>query len=179
MGALPFNPTYGASIGAPTRCPMTSWPPCARWAQGRTFRLIETQGTPGAVEGKLSQGGEFRVRIALGGPCTGRVEACEPPQRLLLTMRDPRSSTRPAGEDGDRSPADRRGRSDQAGTSSIWPTTSAVGSSATSRPAGVSSSQLTKHRTSAHPSSRRASQSTNRVGRRRLPADPRRDWGRR
>ena len=102
MGALPFNPTYGASIGAPTRCPMTSWPPCARWAQGRTFRLIETQGTPGAVEGKLSQGGEFRVRIALGGPCTGRVEACEPPQRLLLTMRDPRSSTRPAGEDGDR-----------------------------------------------------------------------------
>ena len=79
MGALPFNPTYGASIGAPTRCPMTSWPPCARWAQGRTFRLIETQGTPGAVEGKLSQGGEFRVRIALGGPCTGRVEACEPP----------------------------------------------------------------------------------------------------
>jgi hypothetical protein len=113
------------------------------------------------------------------GPCTGRVEACEPPQRLLLTMRDPRSSTRPAGEDGDRSPADRRGRSDQAGTSSIWPTTSAVGSSATSRPAGVSSSQLTKHRTSAHPSSRRASQSTNRVGRRRLPADPRRDWGRR
>ena len=43
----------------------------------------------GEVEGELSQGGEFRVRIALGGPRTGQVEACEPPQRLLLTMRDP------------------------------------------------------------------------------------------
>ena len=43
----------------------------------------------GEAEGELSQGGEFRVRIALGGPRTGRVEACEPPQRLLLTMRDP------------------------------------------------------------------------------------------
>lgn len=43
----------------------------------------------GAVEGDLSQGGEFRVRIALAGERTGHVEACEPPQRLLLTMRDP------------------------------------------------------------------------------------------
>jgi uncharacterized protein YndB with AHSA1/START domain len=43
----------------------------------------------GEVEGELSQGGEFRVRIALGGPRTGQVEACEPPQRLLVTMRDP------------------------------------------------------------------------------------------
>jgi uncharacterized protein YndB with AHSA1/START domain len=43
----------------------------------------------GEVEGKLSQGGEFRVRITLSGERTGRVEACEPPQRLLLTMRDP------------------------------------------------------------------------------------------
>jgi uncharacterized protein YndB with AHSA1/START domain len=43
----------------------------------------------GEVEGELSQGGEFRVRIALSGERTGRVEACEPPQRLLLTMRDP------------------------------------------------------------------------------------------
>ena len=43
----------------------------------------------GEVEGELSQGGEFRVRIALAGERTGRVEACEPPQRLLLTMRDP------------------------------------------------------------------------------------------
>jgi uncharacterized protein YndB with AHSA1/START domain len=43
----------------------------------------------GEVEGELSQGGEFRVRIALAGERTGKVEACEPPQRLLLTMRDP------------------------------------------------------------------------------------------
>jgi hypothetical protein len=29
------------------------------------------------------------VRIALSGERTGQVEACEPPQRPLLTMRDP------------------------------------------------------------------------------------------
>ena len=45
----------------------------------------------GEVEGELSQGGEFRVRIALSGERTGQVEVCEPPQRLLLTMRDPDS----------------------------------------------------------------------------------------
>src|SRR5262249_10972053 len=43
----------------------------------------------GEVEGELSPGGEFRLRIALSGERTGRVEACEPRQRLLLTMRDP------------------------------------------------------------------------------------------
>ena len=43
----------------------------------------------GEVEGELSEGGEFRVRIALAGERTGLVEACEPPQRLLLRMRDP------------------------------------------------------------------------------------------
>jgi len=43
----------------------------------------------GEVEGELSQGGEFRVRIAVAGERTGKVEACEPPRRLLLTMRDP------------------------------------------------------------------------------------------
>jgi len=43
----------------------------------------------GEVEGELSQGGEFRVRIALAGERTGQVEACEPPQHLLLRMRDP------------------------------------------------------------------------------------------
>jgi uncharacterized protein YndB with AHSA1/START domain len=43
----------------------------------------------GEVEGELSQGGEFRVRITLAGERTGKVEACEPPQRLLLAMRDP------------------------------------------------------------------------------------------
>jgi uncharacterized protein YndB with AHSA1/START domain len=43
----------------------------------------------GEVEGELSQGGEFTVRIALAGERAGRVEACEPPQHLLLEMRDP------------------------------------------------------------------------------------------
>jgi uncharacterized protein YndB with AHSA1/START domain len=43
----------------------------------------------GEVEGELFQGGEFRVRIALAGERSGQVETCEPPQRLLLTMRDP------------------------------------------------------------------------------------------
>ena len=43
----------------------------------------------GELEGELSRGGEVRVRIALAGERTGRVEACEPPRRLLLTMRDP------------------------------------------------------------------------------------------
>ena len=43
----------------------------------------------GEVDGELSQGGEFRVRIALAGERRGQVEACDPPQRLLLRMRDP------------------------------------------------------------------------------------------
>jgi uncharacterized protein YndB with AHSA1/START domain len=43
----------------------------------------------GEVEGELSQGGEFLVRIALAGARRGHVEACKPPQHLLLTMRDP------------------------------------------------------------------------------------------
>jgi uncharacterized protein YndB with AHSA1/START domain len=43
----------------------------------------------GEVSGELSQGGEFRVRIALSGERTGKVEACEPPRHLLLTMCDP------------------------------------------------------------------------------------------
>lgn len=43
----------------------------------------------GEVEGELSAGGEFRVRIALSGERRGRVDVCEPPQRLVVTMRDP------------------------------------------------------------------------------------------
>jgi uncharacterized protein YndB with AHSA1/START domain len=43
----------------------------------------------GEVEGELAQGGEFRLRITLSGERAGKVEVCEPPQRLLLTMRDP------------------------------------------------------------------------------------------
>jgi uncharacterized protein YndB with AHSA1/START domain len=41
----------------------------------------------GDVEGKLRLGGEFRFRFfASGSEGTGRVEACEPSRRLLLTM---------------------------------------------------------------------------------------------
>ena len=43
----------------------------------------------GDVEGDLRLGGEFRARVlASGAEGTGRVDACEPPRRLLLTMRD-------------------------------------------------------------------------------------------
>jgi uncharacterized protein YndB with AHSA1/START domain len=42
----------------------------------------------GDVEGDLRLGGEFRVRHA-DGRRTGRVDACEPPQRLLVMLRDP------------------------------------------------------------------------------------------
>ena len=43
----------------------------------------------GRVEGDLRPGGEFRLHLESSGwDGTGRVEACEPPRRLLLTMRD-------------------------------------------------------------------------------------------
>ena len=43
----------------------------------------------GEVEGDLRLGGEFRARFfASGWEGTGRVEACEPPQRLLLLTKD-------------------------------------------------------------------------------------------
>jgi uncharacterized protein YndB with AHSA1/START domain len=41
----------------------------------------------GEVEGDLRPGGEYRFRFfASGSEGTGRVDACEPPRRLLLTM---------------------------------------------------------------------------------------------
>ena len=44
----------------------------------------------GEVEGDLRLGGEFRARFfATGWEGTGRVEACEPPQRLRVATRDP------------------------------------------------------------------------------------------
>jgi uncharacterized protein YndB with AHSA1/START domain len=43
----------------------------------------------GDVEGNLRLGGEYRFRLrASGSEGTGRVEACESPQRLLLTIKD-------------------------------------------------------------------------------------------
>ena len=42
----------------------------------------------GEVEGDLRLGGEYRFRFfASGSEGTGRVEACEPPRRLLMTTR--------------------------------------------------------------------------------------------
>ena len=47
----------------------------------------------GEVEGDLRLGGEFRARFfASGWEGTGRVEACEPPRRLLLTDHAHRAS---------------------------------------------------------------------------------------
>lgn len=43
----------------------------------------------GEVHGDLRPGGEFHAHVAGAGERTGRVDACEPPRRLLLTMRDP------------------------------------------------------------------------------------------
>ena len=43
----------------------------------------------GEVQGDLRLGGEFHAHITGAGERTGRVDACEPPRRLLLTMRDP------------------------------------------------------------------------------------------
>jgi uncharacterized protein YndB with AHSA1/START domain len=44
----------------------------------------------GEVDGDLCLGGEFRACFfASGWEGTGRVEACEPPQRLLLLTKDP------------------------------------------------------------------------------------------
>lgn len=43
----------------------------------------------GEVKGELAPKGEFGVHIALAGERRGRVDACEPPNRLRLTMRDP------------------------------------------------------------------------------------------
>jgi uncharacterized protein YndB with AHSA1/START domain len=43
----------------------------------------------GEVSGDISEGAEFQVRITMAGERRGRVEACGPPRRLLVTMRDP------------------------------------------------------------------------------------------
>ena len=43
----------------------------------------------GEVEGDLRLGGEYRARLfASGWDGTGRVEACEPPRRLLVRIKD-------------------------------------------------------------------------------------------
>jgi uncharacterized protein YndB with AHSA1/START domain len=53
----------------------------------------------GEIEGDLRLGGEFRARFfASGWEGTGRVEACEPPQRLLVLTRDAGEPDEDAGE---------------------------------------------------------------------------------
>jgi uncharacterized protein YndB with AHSA1/START domain len=42
----------------------------------------------GEVQGDLRPGGEFDIRVTDAWEGTGRVDACEPPRRLLVTMRD-------------------------------------------------------------------------------------------
>ena len=43
----------------------------------------------GKIEGDLHLGGEYRARLfASGWEGTGRVDACEPPRRLLVTIKD-------------------------------------------------------------------------------------------
>jgi uncharacterized protein YndB with AHSA1/START domain len=42
----------------------------------------------GEVEGDLRLDGEFDIRVTDAWEGTGRVDACEPPRRLLVTMRD-------------------------------------------------------------------------------------------
>ena len=48
----------------------------------------------GDVDGELSLGGEFRVHIADAGERTGKVEACDAPQRLVVTTRETDESYR-------------------------------------------------------------------------------------
>ena len=49
----------------------------------------------GEVEGDLRLGGEYRARLhASGWEGTGRVEACEPPRRLLLVTEGPEEAGR-------------------------------------------------------------------------------------
>ena len=42
----------------------------------------------GRVDGDLRAGGRFRAHIADAGDFAGRVDMCEPPHHLLVTMRD-------------------------------------------------------------------------------------------
>jgi uncharacterized protein YndB with AHSA1/START domain len=44
------------------------------------------------VEGDLRLGGEFRARFTSGWEGTGRVDACEPPRRLMVTTKHARQS---------------------------------------------------------------------------------------
>jgi uncharacterized protein YndB with AHSA1/START domain len=49
---------------------------------------LRLAGWYGEIEGDLRPGGQFHARISGAGDHTGRVDACEPPRRLAVTMRD-------------------------------------------------------------------------------------------
>jgi uncharacterized protein YndB with AHSA1/START domain len=76
-------------------------------------RLIHWFGT---VDGDLSAGGEFQVRIALAGERRGQVEACDPPNRLVVRMRDPDPQPGQPGE----TVIDARLTSEGAHTRLVW-----------------------------------------------------------
>ena len=70
----------------------------------------------GEIDGEPGHGGEFRVRIALAGDRVGRVDACEPPERLVVTMRDPD----PQPGQPDRTVIEARLSADGAQTRLVW-----------------------------------------------------------
>ena len=66
----------------------------------------------GEVEGELRLGGEYRAHLfASGWEGTGRVDACEPPKRLLVRIKDADEPD----EKRNRGRADRRRRPDHRG----------------------------------------------------------------
>ena len=71
------------------------------------------------VDGDLRVGGEFSARFTSGWDGTGRVEVCEPPRLLLVTL-----SPEQRRCDGYRSPTVRRRRPDAAGDRRAWPSRS-------------------------------------------------------
>src|SRR6266498_2756538 len=68
----------------------------------------------GEIEGELRVGGAFRARLhASGWEGTGRVEACEPPRRLLVVSKEPDEPNEDSTEvtltgDGDQRSEERR-----------------------------------------------------------------------
>jgi uncharacterized protein YndB with AHSA1/START domain len=113
----------------------------------------------GEVEGDLRLGGEYRARLfSSGWEGTGRIEACEPPRRLLLVTKHAGEAEEQVIEisltvDGDQSivaweergcpwTCSRRTEPGCRSTSKISPTTSQGESAATTRRRGGTSSTL-------------------------------------
>jgi uncharacterized protein YndB with AHSA1/START domain len=72
------------SYGSPSRPPHET---TSTWGQSAFTDSLRLARWVGEVEGDLRRAGEFRFHFyASGSEGTGRVEACEPSGRLLLTM---------------------------------------------------------------------------------------------